>query len=199
MQTACSAEPCVAAAAVVFPTELIAFTGQLSTDHVALSWQTATETENSHFFVERSTNGFTFTAIGRVEGAGTTNDARSYTYPDYTYHDGRNYYRLRQVDFDGSESLSEVVTIDAGEPVHSLQAFPNPVAAGTEVTVGLDRAWSADLVSVALFTADGRKVNSLSFSGTDRLVIPTQGLSTGLHLIRISNGRQTATQRLMVR
>ena len=199
MRTACASEPCVAAAAVIFPIDLISFTGSLADDHVALTWETATETDNSHFFVERSTNGFTFTAIGRVEGAGSSTEAIRYDYPDYDYPAGRIYYRLRQVDFDGTESVSETVTIISEEAVTGLQTYPNPVAAGTPVEIAMGKVWAMGQISVDVFTADGRRAFSLSHPAGDRITVPTTGLSTGLHLLRISNGARSETQRLLVR
>ena len=183
----------------VLPIELLAFTGRLADDHVALVWETATETDNSHFFVERSTNGFTFTAIGRVEGAGNSTEAIRYGYPDYDYPAGRIYYRLRQVDFDGTESVSETVTILSEEAVTDLQAYPNPVAAGTPVNIAIGKEWARDAIYVDVFSADGRRAYSLTFPAGDRLQVPTTGLGTGLHLLRISNGNRTETQRLVVR
>ena len=189
---------CIVAARAL-PIELLAFSGRLADDHVALTWETATETDNSHFFVERSTNGFTFTAIGRVEGAGSSTEAIRYDYPDYDYPAGRIYYRLRQVDFDGTESVSETVTIISEEAVTGLQTYPNPVTAGTPVEIAMGKVWAMGQISVDVFTADGRRAFSLSHPAGDRITVPTTGLSTGLHLLRISNGTRSETQRLLVR
>ena len=189
---------CIVAARAL-PIELLAFTGRLAEDHVALTWETATETDNSHFFVERSTNGFTFTAIGRVEGAGNSTEAIRYDYPDYDYPTGRVYYRLRQVDFDGTESVLETVAIVSEEVVTELQTYPNPVTAGTPVNIAIGKEWARDAIYVDVFSADGRRAYSLTFPAGDRLQVPTTGLGTGLHLLRISNGNRTETQRLVVR
>ena len=168
-------------------------------DRVALTWETANETDNSHFFIERSTNGFSFTAIGREEGAGTTTEQRYYVYDDTDYAAGKNYYRLRQVDFDGTEALSEVVVIDAGPEVQEFSIFPNPIAAGQQVTVQIGEGWDRDGILLELFSANGQRVTQQQYSNTDRLQLPTLDIAPGIYMARISNGRRSVTERLIVR
>ncbi|PPK86641.1 putative secreted protein (Por secretion system target) [Neolewinella xylanilytica] len=185
--------------AIALPIELLTFDGTLRDDHVALSWETANETDNSHFFIERSINGFTFTAIGREEGAGTTTEMRYYTYYDSDFSTGKNYYRLRQVDFDGTEALSDVIVIDAGTATEGLKLFPNPIAAGAEASLQLGEDWGREGISLELFAANGQRVVQLRYAHADRLGLPTADLTPGIYLARISNGRRSVTERLVVR
>ncbi len=78
---------------------------------VRLEWQTATEESNDYFQIEHSKDGQNFNAIGQVEGAGTTREARSYTFTHDLPQPGANYYRLKQVDFDEAFSYSPVRTV----------------------------------------------------------------------------------------
>ncbi|MTB51661.1 T9SS type A sorting domain-containing protein [Lewinella sp. W8] len=110
------------------PVEFLAFTARLAPKkRVLLDWQTASESGNSHFSIERSGDGDSFVALGEVAGAGTTSEEQSYTFLDEAPLAGLNYYRLRQVDFDGTESFSEVrlVTVDRSEGV-AIRPYPNP-------------------------------------------------------------------------
>ena len=76
-----------------------------------LNWSTAYEEDNSVFIVERSDDGATFTDIGKVEAAGTSTEVREYNFLDILAHAERSYYRLKQVDEDGTFSYSEIVSV----------------------------------------------------------------------------------------
>jgi hypothetical protein len=113
---------------ISLPVEFVDFTAGLAPkQRVSLDWRTATESGNSHFVIERSGNGQDFEALGEVAGAGTTSEEQAYSFMDENPLAGINYYRLRQVDFDGTESFSEVrtVTVDFSE-AFVIRPYPNP-------------------------------------------------------------------------
>ena len=184
---------------LALPVELMSFSGALQGAEVGLTWFTATETDNSHFFVERSEDGFTYIAIGRVEGAGTVGYVNDYEYTDQDFVAGVNYYRLRQVDFDGAESLSHVIAIDAGTVATQLGIFPNPVSAGQLLTIEMGAASDRQSTTADVFSASGRLVSQQKWSAGDKLQLPTAGLKPGLYLIRLSSGGRTATERVVIR
>lgn len=95
------------------PVELTHFSATLQNAIVKLDWQTAMELDNSHFEIERSENGVDFTNIGIVHGSGNSLVIRNYQFMDIEFSNlnGIAYYRLKQVDFDGTTSLSEVLAI----------------------------------------------------------------------------------------
>ncbi|MEL7340295.1 MAG: hypothetical protein AAGM67_07400, partial [Bacteroidota bacterium] len=90
------------------PVELLDFVGEFKQDHVELNWLTAAEINNDFFEVQRSVDGLSWEALGNVKGAGTTADMNDYQYDDYLVSYGTNFYRLKQVDFDGSFSYSKL-------------------------------------------------------------------------------------------
>lgn len=94
------------------PVELVSFNGVAYDDHNRLEWVTASETNNDFFEVERSDDGINFFTIGRVDGHGTTSMRNDYNFNDYSPIEGTNYYRLKQVDFNGSVSYSQIVTLE---------------------------------------------------------------------------------------
>lgn len=114
------------ACSALLPVELIDFSGKKVEDAVQLYWQTATETNNDFFTLERSADGRNFEAITTVQGAGTTSIASNYSYLDKTPNAGVNYYRLWQTDFDGQrENLGTItLNVDFTDKIH---LFPNPV------------------------------------------------------------------------
>ena len=184
---------------LALPVELLSFTGSLEGGEVDLAWSTATETDNSHFLVERSVDGLTYAAIGRVEGAGTVGYVTDYQYTDGDFAAGVNYYRLRQVDFDGAETLSNVIAIDAGAVAATLGLYPNPVGAGEVLNVKVGSLPGGQTVSADVFSAGGRLIRQQNWSAGDKLQLPTAGLKPGLYVVRLSSGLRTVTERVVIR
>lgn len=92
--------------------ELSSFTVEKVDRMNLLKWETATETDNSHFELERSTDGISWERIATVSGAGTTTVTQAYMYYDSDFESTVNYYRLKQVDFDGHHRHSFIITMD---------------------------------------------------------------------------------------
>ncbi len=107
------------------PIELLSFNAQLVNKQVKLTWQTASETNNDYIVVERRTAN-AFEAIGQVAGAGTTEERQSYEWIDSSPAPGTNYYRLKQVDFDGEYEYHRVVSVEVGSE-QTTRLWPNPV------------------------------------------------------------------------
>ena len=120
--------------AIALPVTFAGFSAKASPEGTELNWQTATESNNDYFSVERSTDGRIFFAIGEVSGYGDSDVERDYQFVDKTPVAGRtNYYRLRQVDFDGAESFSPVVNVTVTDAATSWTFGPNPAAPGQTV------------------------------------------------------------------
>jgi hypothetical protein len=116
--------PCTDATAL--PIELTYFQAQKIKQQVLLSWETAIEINNDYMAIERSKDGRTFQEMGSIQGAGTTNTPQRYTYLDENPFTGTNYYRLRQVDFDGRATYHEVVAVNMAS-ANQIRILPNPV------------------------------------------------------------------------
>ncbi|QIL76038.1 T9SS type A sorting domain-containing protein [Hymenobacter sp. HDW8] len=101
----------------VLPVTLTRFVGNWTTGGIAvnLKWSTATEVNNDHFLLERSANGITFEKIAQVAGAGNSTMLRNYVYTDASPLATSTYYRLRQVDYDGTSTYSPIIFLDAPE------------------------------------------------------------------------------------
>lgn len=111
----------------VFPVELVSFDAVLSDNFVTLNWATGSELNNDYFSIERSSDGNIFTKIGKVEGIGTSQELSTYSFRDLVPFSDTYYYRLRQVDYDGTFSFSSVVRIEILTEGLSLELYPNPV------------------------------------------------------------------------
>ncbi len=110
---------------IAAPVELISFDAFAKQDQIELEWQTASETNNSHFVLEHSLDGLTFTALENIAGAGNSVSLQNYRYTDPTPMQGLNYYRLKQVDLDGEFSYSEIKTVFL-QVSETVFLFPNP-------------------------------------------------------------------------
>ena len=112
----------------VLPVELLSFEAKNNDKTVDLTWATASEGKNAGFDIERSADGKTFDKIGFVKGSGTTSEKHSYTFTDNTPLSTTAYYRLQQVDFDGSKVSSNVISVESKDEVKGIKVYPNPVS-----------------------------------------------------------------------
>ncbi|MBO4615426.1 MAG: T9SS type A sorting domain-containing protein, partial [Bacteroidales bacterium] len=123
----------------VLPIELTSFKADCDGKSALVAWTTATERNNDYFVLERSADAIDFIEVARVAGAGNSIESLDYAYADYGVHGGDNYYRLVQVDYDGSRTVSEIIVANCVEPSTEepdVQAYPNPFDG--ELTVVLD-------------------------------------------------------------
>ncbi len=120
---------------VYTPVELASFTATTNSIEIILSWSTATELNNQGFEIERSEDNVSFNKIGFVPGLGPTTEPKSYNYLDQPASSGTFYYRLKQVDYDGSFEYSEVVEVELEELNSYLleQNYPNPFNPSTKI------------------------------------------------------------------
>ncbi|AMR27687.1 hypothetical protein A0257_11650 [Hymenobacter psoromatis] len=167
--------------ATPLPVELIAFTAQPSADQatVCLAWSTATEKSSARFEAERSTDGAAFTHLATVAAAGTGTVAHSYSFIDGQLPGAVLYYRLRQVDIDGSATYSPVRTVRLALGSGNLVLFPNPASANTLLKNAVPN------VPVQVLDALGRIVATATADavGTAPLVLPA-GLVRGVYIVR---------------
>jgi len=170
------------ATAAPLPVQLTSFTVRAQGDAVAVAWRTASEVNSDRFELERSADGLTFGKLGAVAAQGTTSAAHDYTYLDARLPLGvaTLYYRLRQVDLDGSAHYSPVRSVAVATA--SLAVYPNPAHEGATL-IG-----AAPSTTVQLLDALGRVVltTTTSATGTAPLALPA-GLPGGVYLVRVGS------------
>jgi Bacterial Ig-like domain (group 2) len=164
---------------VALAVELTNLTAKSVNKTTVLNWQTASEKDNQGFTVERSLNGTDYAAIGQVKGFGTTNTVRNYTFTDATPTNGVNYYRLRQADFNGKETLSKVVSVISGK---NFLVLKNTLVQNLlDVTVGEETKGP-----LSIFNVSGQLVYSAKVQGNQLLDV--SALTSGLYIVRTEAG-----------
>lgn len=185
------------------PVELVAFEATLDGTSAQLQWRTASETNNAGFdVIHRAPNAPTWATLGFVDGAGTTTESQSYQFTADELAPGTHQFQLRQIDLDGSTSLSAVQTVTVRQDVALRLRGPNPISAGTalDLSVALEREQS---VEVALYNTLGQRVRLIhrgpvSASRPLHASLSTDGLASGVYFVRLSGASINAVQRVTV-
>jgi hypothetical protein len=161
------------------PVELISFDGKSVDKTNHLFWSTASERSNAYFEIQRSFDGQYFQKIGQVKGSGTTQEHRDYAFNDFNFDGLTAYYRLNQVDIDGTSTLSNIVSLQNSKG-NRVRIAPNPV--GTEgVLVEVEGNGKKE---VLLQDVAGRILFQTVL--TEQIVrIPTNQLASGLYFIAV--------------
>jgi hypothetical protein len=144
-----------------------------------LNWQTSSETNNKSFTIERSPNGTNYAAIGEVRGQGTTNTPHYYTFTDETPSLNINYYRLRQTDFEGKETLSKWLFIVFTKSGLSLKATVSDYVLDVHVD-------DYKTTTLQIFNVAGQQVLTTKIQGEQQVDIRT--LPSGLYIIHTEKG-----------
>jgi hypothetical protein len=184
------------------PVNLIAFDGKGLNDDVLLTWATASEQNNRGFYVERSADGENFAAIDFVKGKEYSVARVNYELLDENAFAAANvntlYYRLRQVDFDGTETLSNVVSVARNtKAVTSVKAYPNPFNTGLQVEV-----ISLQDAEYVLTVSDlqGRVVSTRNVTiekGMNRISVEEMdNLKAGIYFVKL-NGAESTTLKVV--
>lgn len=159
----------------------------------SLQWETGSETDNSHFEVERSFDGVGFETIGHVQGHGTTNASQHYEFQDYDLPEsGKSvYYRLKQVDFGGEFEYSavEVLHVD-GLSMVEVQVYPNPARHRLNIasTVEVEKVIIYNAIGVPVEVSSGSQPIDVSRlpSGTYLLEVHPVGAAQSVHKTKVS-------------
>jgi Secretion system C-terminal sorting domain len=166
---------------VKLPVTLAAFTGDQDDGKVSLKWETSSELNNEKFIIETSVEGEVFNRIGEIAGAGTSTEAHHYQFTHHTPSEGVNYYRLKQVDFDGTFEYSKVIAVNAPGS-QDIFAFPNP--AKDKINLQYDHSKGSS--NIQLFDAQGRTVNAniKGYAGNYEVKLP-DGLAKGMYWLKV--------------
>jgi hypothetical protein len=165
---------------------------------VRVAWATASELRSAYFAVERSALGGPFAEIGRVAAQGTTAASHSYTLLDQAPLPGLSYYRLRQVDVDGTTAYSPVVAVRWGDEAAApaLECYPNPASAQGFRLRALGLA--AEGATVRILDPLGRLVlaQAVAAGAGEAFIKPAQSLPAGLYFVtwHAASGTQLTTK-----
>ncbi len=175
------------------PIELLEFTAARDGNNVATQWVTATETNNDYFLVERCVSGNTFETIGRVEGAGNSTQLLSYQFTDENPVVGINYYRLKQVDFNGNFSYSQIVPVTfMGALEIESSVYPNPSNDG----VFTFAQGSVTVNEVAVFSSDLKLVKTVILAPGEKPIISISDVADGIYFLIYEEGGQRQVKKV---
>ena len=194
----------ISLACLALPIELEYFTGRYTGQAVVLDWATATETDNDYFSIERSTDGLNFKEIERIEGAGTSYFTLKYSYTDEEAplykQAGTLYYRLKQTDYNGSFSYSDVLAVRLGD-AQEFVIDRVALSASQELQFSLQSARAAE-AQISLYRMDGSRLFTQPIAlqkGVQSYTVALPAdLSAGLYLLRVESGAQTAVKKFIV-
>ncbi|MDP3929741.1 MAG: T9SS type A sorting domain-containing protein, partial [Bacteroidota bacterium] len=185
------------------PVQLVDLRANKTQNDIAVIWTTASEVNNDYFEVQRSVNGRDFESIGNVKGKGTTSAKSTYRFMDADavnmFKQNRNlYYRLKQVDFDGSFEWSKIVSVElSSSTINQVLVAPNPNDGKfiINITTSEESQSNIRIVDVVGSEVYNNKENLLH--GINKIDINTV-LPKGIYFIQIENNGQTSTQKIVV-
>lgn len=181
----------------VLPIELNHFSARLTASQkVRLDWETEMELNNDFFTVERSQDGKQWEKVATESGAGISNRPLQYSLVDENPLAGLSYYRLKQTDFDGTFSYSDIVSVQLTKKADSKEleykVFPNPATDVVFVEM-------AEEASLELLDALGRPVNIRAQNESKaKQTVPLNDLSPGIYYLRIRTDEQQVTEKIIV-
>ncbi len=160
----------------VLPLRLMGFSATHATSGVLLGWQTVTELNADHFVVERSMDGISFTDIGTLKAVGS--GANEYSFTDNSPTNVINYYRLKNVDKDGSSTFSKVVSVQFTVNSNQLTLYPNPSKDNVIVK-------GSHISSLQVIDNSGKVVKVVSLKDATNPTLSVVGLPAGAYHLRV--------------
>jgi hypothetical protein len=184
---------------IPLPVELTRFAGRIDGSSVQLSWQTASEQNSDQFIVTRSTDNRNFEPIGQLNAAGNSNDIRNYTFTDARLPtESQLYYRLEQVDLDGTMTPSRIISLQQANGGTSVRLLDgNPIAWQGSVRFTIDGATPAHYAR--LLSIDGRLLGETSVNPESEMEIFVHDNAQKLCLLQVIGADQTVlhTERIV--
>ncbi len=178
------------------PVSLFSFTVKKSNNQASLlEWKTVSEKNNDYFIIERSSDGINFEYIGTVDGAGSSNNLLSYSFVDENPYLGVNYYRLKQVDFNGQSEYSVIRIVDFDETSLAL------VSNGTDYYIALNSKETIQ-VSYVIYSSDGKEVRTTNLvmgGNSNKSALDLTGLASSVYYIKINAGENYIADKLLVK
>ncbi len=188
----------------IVPVELVSFNGAALQNSISLNWSTATELNNDGFEIQKSTNLHKWETVAFVKGAGSSSEKHIYNFSDNSPIYGSNYYRLVQVDFDGSKNLSSPIEVDFITVNSYLleQNYPNPFNPSTVIKYQIAERGN---VQIKIFDILGNEiavlVNEIKETGSYNVEFNTANypnLASGTYFYSINAGNFTSVKKLML-
>ena len=182
------------------PIELVRFVGACNGDEITINWTTWTETNNDYFTVERSLNGTDFEMVDVIEGAGNSNQPLSYEIKDPMPFSGTSYYRLKDTDFAGKSTYSEVIAVTCGDSENDFNFVNAYEADHTDIVVEFTGNENENY-NIMLYDAAGKRAldySGMAVDGMNKVRLPAGDLARGIYIINLNNNIKNFSKRVML-
>lgn len=171
----------------LLPVELTYFSAEKNKEKVDLSWQTASELNSSYYQIQRSADGVHFETIAVEAAAGFSNTLLNYSFVDENPLKGFNYYRLKEIDSDGSDQYSDIAVVDffTGNTILQLAMYPNPLEESATLNFEMPEQGKA---KIEVFDALGKVVYSNEFyfgKGGNSIALVDLAIASGNYFVRV--------------
>lgn len=180
------------------PVTVIALEYQLIRSHVVLEWKTASEINNDYFTIEKSNDGKSFSAVGKVDGSGTTSVSTEYQWKDKDPAQGVTYYRLKQTDLDGSYAYERVIVVNPKDNVDAeFRIMPNPVLTGDVISIyGIGN--DTEGASWKLQAISGQVLSEGVLSG-QLATVNTSAMNPGVYVLNVHSSKYQKQVKIIVK
>lgn len=194
----------------IIPVEMLSFAAVANSNNILLSWSTASEMNNRIFEIQRADgndgeNNLNWISIGSVEGKGTTTEQTDYSFADKNPINGVSYYRLKQIDFDGTFRIlnAEMVEFDFVKEYALEQNYPNPFNPTTVINYSIPAAGQVKLTVYNLLGSElAVLVNEFKEAGNYSVEFSTEdlksNLGSGVYIYTLKSGAFMQTRKMMV-
>ncbi|MFN3404301.1 MAG: T9SS type A sorting domain-containing protein [Cytophagaceae bacterium] len=174
------------------PVTFLYFSGKPESKNALLSWATTKEKNNSHFVIEKSTDGINFYSIGKVKGKGSASEKNEYQFIDKEVSEDIIYYRLIQTDFDGTETKTNTIVINFSHE-EKITLYPNPynTAAYIKVISPFEQN-----IYIRIESVSGELVSDLEKRSNDTIQLG-EGLAEGMYLVKVFTNSSVKTFKLV--
>ncbi|MCB9173569.1 MAG: T9SS type A sorting domain-containing protein [Flavobacteriales bacterium] len=184
-------------ACIILPVKLMSFSVNSDNSFNVLNWSTSTEVNNDYFSVEYSTDMVNFYELGKVDGAGNSNVVRSYQFVDNAIYDEVVYYRLKQVDFDGVYSFSDIVAVNRMEE-GDVSIYPNPAKEALFLDINSKKEEQFTIRFVNVLGAVVQE-NIVVNKGTNTYQSKEfKQLQTGIYFVQLLNAKNETVKNLKI-
>lgn len=185
-------------AAMTLPVEWVDFHGFAEEENNVLRWTTASEINNDYFIIEKSKDGIQFSNLGMINGKGNYNGLSHYSYKDTSVTNKINYYRIKQVDYDGQYDYSKVLHIYNHNSLESANI--SYIANTNELVINFgnqtEQNWNILIIDYTGKIVYTNKIYNSSYDQFINFELP--GLNRGLYLINLKSTSQSYTTRMLV-
>jgi choice-of-anchor B domain-containing protein len=176
------------------PVEWLSFDATTGRGGIRLSWATASEINNESFDIERSSDGRDFNPIGKLEGRGTVQVISNYSFLDTDPHEGTNYYRIRQKDFDGNAAYSKIVAAQW----QSCKSIDDGIAIAANIAFPLPSPLRYHSGTASFWSIEGRRIAEYNWQPGDEVLYPAGQIKPALYFVQYQSACGVEVQKALI-